>query len=91
MYFAFMDHLVLWLIPSGLFGLFIAIWNHVDDEMDGIIAQLFIWIIFFFLIYLSSRILWLSFCSGQQFNHSSLFHLYHRLGHSLQPILEADL
>lgn len=36
MYFAFMDHFTLWLIPTGLFGLFIAVWNHVDDEMDGI-------------------------------------------------------
>jgi hypothetical protein len=35
MYFAFMDHFTLWLIPTGLFGLAIAVWNYVDLEMDG--------------------------------------------------------
>ena len=35
MYFAFMDHFTLWLVPTGLFGLVIAVWNYVDDEMDG--------------------------------------------------------
>lgn len=34
MYFAFMDHFTLWLIPSGLFGFGIAIWNHIDVGMD---------------------------------------------------------
>jgi hypothetical protein len=35
MYFAFMDHFTLWLIPTGVFGLAIAVWNYVDLEMDG--------------------------------------------------------
>jgi hypothetical protein len=35
MYFAFMDHLTAWLIPPGLFGLLIAVWNYLDAELDG--------------------------------------------------------
>lgn len=39
MYFAFMDHFTAWLIPPGVFGLIIAVWNYLDKNLDGMLYQ----------------------------------------------------
>jgi hypothetical protein len=78
MYFAFMDHFTLWLIPTGLFGFGIAVWNYVDLEMDGEPFSS------------PSLLLRLTPLSGQQPHHPDLQHLPHRLGYSLWAILETN-
>ncbi len=36
LYFAFMDHFTLWLIPTGALGFMMWLWNYVDVNLDGI-------------------------------------------------------